>query len=335
MEIGMTGSTSKVSIIVPNWNGLQWLENCLNSLKIQDYGDSEIIVVDDASIDGSTDYLEREFPEIKTIKRRKRGGFAKAVNEGIAVASGEYIVLLNNDTVASSSFIENLVRIMDTSPPEVGCLAGSMRTMSAPLLIDDAGDILTWYGQALKRGHGKPVTDYMKQQDVLSACAGAALYRRGFLDSTGGFDERFVNYLEDVDLGLRGRLSGYRCIYVPDAEVLHKGHGSALPSGDYIRFVTRNRLMLFGKNIPFSLLIRHLHHILVGQVALFFHYRHPFASLTGYASFLPEIPHVLKERRRILAGRAMKDDEIEELLIDSAEGISLPRWLSGSNGGKY
>lgn len=334
MVIGMTGSTSKVSIIVPNWNGLQWLDKCLSSLKTQDYGDSEIILVDDASTDGSTDYVEKNFPEVTIIKRRKRGGFVKAVNDGIAVASGEYIVLLNNDTAASSSFVRTLAGAMDTSPPDVGCLAGSMRKMSAPLLVDDAGDMLTWYGQALKTGHGNPTGDYTKQRDILSACAGAALYRRSFLDITGGFDERFVSYLEDVDLGLRGRLFGYRCIFVPDAEVLHKGHGSALPSGDYVRLITRNRLILFGKNIPFSLLMRHLDHLLVGQLTVFFQYRHPLASLIGYTSFLPEIPHVIRERHRILGRKTLKDEEIDKLLINSLEGICLPKWLSARYGGK-
>lgn len=330
----MTSSNSSVTVIVPNWNGLRWLEGCLDSLKNQDYRNLEIILVDDASTDGSTEYVEKQHPDIKILKRTKRGGFASAVNDGIAIASGEYIVLLNNDTTASSSFVTNLVRTIDKMPHEVGSLACCMRKMDNPVLIDDAGDILTWYGQALKRGHGKPAVEYMNQSDILSACAGAALYRRSYLNSTRGFDERFVSYLEDMDLGLRGRLSGYRCIYVPDAEVLHKGHGSALPSGDYVRFITRNRLMLFGKNIPFSLLIRHLHHLFIGQLIVFFQYRHPLASLIGYVSFLPEIPHVIMERRRILGGRTLKDAEIDILLINSPEGIYLPKLLSARYGGK-
>jgi GT2 family glycosyltransferase len=145
----------------------------------------------------------------------------------------------------------------------------------------------------------QPVAEFKENGEILSVCAGAALYRRAFLNDVGGFDEKFVSYLEDLDLGLRGRLLGYRYKFVANADVLHKGHGSSLPTGDYIRFVTRNRLMLIGKNIPSSLLVRHLHHLLIGQLDLFIQYRRPFDSVIGYLSFLGQIP-VLHERRRIL-----------------------------------
>jgi GT2 family glycosyltransferase len=325
----MSCSTSTVTVIVPNWNGLHWLKNCLDSLKNQDYGNFEIILVDDASTDGSPEYVEKHYPDIKILKRTRRGGFARAVNDGIAMASGEYVILLNNDTVASCTLIKNLVDAIDAMPPEIGSLACSMRTMDDPALMDDAGDILTWYGQALKRGHGKPAAEYRCKEDILSACAGAALYRHNYLQNIGGFDERFVSYLEDLDLGLRGRLSGYRCIFIPDAEILHKGHGSSIPSRDYVRLITRNRLLMFAKNIPFPLLVRHLPALLIGQLAFFIQYRHPGDSIVGYLSFLWGIPYAIRERRRILNGRILRDEEIDRLLINSPEGISLPEWLSG------
>ncbi len=188
-------------------------------------------------------------------------------------------------------------------PPEVGSLASCMWSMDDPSLLDDTGDIFTWYGHALKRGHGKPITESKGDNEILSACAGAALYRRAFLNDVGGFDEKFVSYLEDLDLGLRGRLLGYKCMFVASANVLHKGHGSNLPLRDYIRLVTRNRLMLIGKNIPFSLIVKHFHNLLIGQMVLFIQYRHPFDSVIGYLYFLRQIPHVLHERRRILAAK--------------------------------
>lgn len=321
----------KVSVIIPNWNGGNWLDGCLNALKSQDFKDFEILVVDDASTDRSSDNLEERFPGVRVIRLTKHNGFAKAANAGIIATSGDYVVLLNNDTLPSISFIGNLVLAMDMMPPVVGSLASCMLSMDNPMLLDDSGDIFTWYGHALKRGHGMAVAEFKGyhegNNEILSACAGAALYRRVFLDNVGAFDEKFVSYLEDLDLGLRGWLLGYRCMFVASADVLHKGHGSNLPSGDYIRFMTRNRLMLIGKNIPFSLLVRHFHHLLIGQIALFIQYRHPFDSVVGYLSFLRQIPHVLRERRRILSARRLSDQEIDRLLDPTPEGVCLPGWI--------
>ncbi len=323
----MPSSSVKVSVIIPNWNGGKWLGGCLSALKSQDYRDFEVLVVDDASTDGSMDHLEERFPGVRLLQLTEHHGFARAVNAGIRATSGEYVLLLNNDTLPSISFIRNLVLAMDMMPPDVGCLASCMRSMDNPMLLDDTGDIFTWYGHAMKRGHGRPVAEFKENGEILSACAGAALYRRAFLSDVGGFDEKFVSYLEDLDLGLRGRLLGYRCMFVANADVLHKGHGSSLPTGDYIRFVTRNRLMLIGKNIPFSLLVRHLHHLLLGQLDLFIQYRRPFDSVIGYLLFLRQIPHVMHERRRILARKALSDQEIERLLDPSPEGMCLPGWM--------
>jgi GT2 family glycosyltransferase len=323
----MPSSSVKVSVIIPNWNGGNWLDGCLNALKSQDYRDFEILVVDDASTDGSSDHLEERFSRVRVLRLTEHHGFARAVNAGIMATSGDYIVLLNNDTLPSISFIRNLVLAMDTMPPDVGSLASCMRSMDSPMLLDDTGDIFTWYGHALKRGHGRPVVEFKEDSEILSACAGAALYRRVFFNEVGGFDEKFVSYLEDLDLGLRGRLLGYRCMFIASADVLHKGHGSNLPTGNYIRFVTRNRLMLIGKNIPFSLLVRHIHHLLIGQLTLFIQYRRPMDSVIGYLSFLRQIPHVLHERQRILAARVLSDQEIDRLLDLSPEGVCLPRCI--------
>ncbi|MCX6677060.1 MAG: glycosyltransferase family 2 protein [Methanothrix sp.] len=330
----MPGLSVNVSVIIPNWNGGRWLDGCLNALESQDFRDFEVLVVDDASTDGSMDHLEERFPSVRALRLTEHHGFAGAVNAGVFATCGDYVVLLNNDTLPSTSFIKNLICAMDMMPPDIGSLASCMRSMDNPMLLDDTGDIFTWYGHALKRGHGRPVVEFMEDSEILCACAGAALYRRAFLNDVGGFDKEFVSYLEDLDLGLRGRLLGYRCLFVASAKVLHKGHGSNLPTGEYIRFVTRNRLMLIGKNLPFSLLVRHFHQLLIGQLDLFIQYRHPLDSFIGYLSFLRRIPHVLRERRRILARKALSDQEIDRLLDPTPVGVCLPGWILEWMGGR-
>jgi GT2 family glycosyltransferase len=180
--------------------------------------------------------------------------------------------------------------------------------------IDDAGDELSWYGVALKRGHNRLAAEYQESSEIFSPCAAACLYRRDFLLAVGGFDARFFAYLEDVDLGFRGRLLGYRYLYLPKAKVLHKGHGAEMPHSSYVAMVTRNRLLLFAKNVPARLLLRHAVRILYGQIYFLLAYARPWASIKGYLSFMAELPRAMTDRRRILKTTRMKPEDIDLLL---------------------
>jgi GT2 family glycosyltransferase len=182
---------------------------------------------------------------------------------------------------------------------KVGCLASKMLDLSNPDLIENAGDVLSWHGAATKRGRGQPAKDFTNLEEIFSPCAGASLYRKSFLDELEGFDEHFFAYLEDVDLGLRGRLQGYKYLFVPSAEVLHQSHGSQISHNRYVRLITKNRLLLFLKNIPSILLLRHLHTLLYGQFYFLVAYRKPFSSLIGYLSCIALIPYIFRERKRL------------------------------------
>jgi GT2 family glycosyltransferase len=203
---------------------------------------------------------------------------------------------------------------MDQSPAETGSLASKMLNFSNPNFIENAGDIFSWYGSATKRGHGQPAEEFTLLDEILSPCAGAAIYRRSFLEELGGFDEYFFAYLEDVDLGLRGRLSGYKCLFVPSAKVLHQGHGSSMTRTRYIQLITRNRLLIFIKNAPWPLLLKHFIKLLYGQWYFFIVYRKPLSSIVGYLSCIPMIPHALKERRNIKNKSKLSVKEIDNLL---------------------
>ena len=237
MLCGMSRSVS-ASVVIPNLNGARWLEGCLEGLAKQRHSGFEIIVVDNGSTDDSRDVVRRRCPDATLVALSDNHGFAAAANAGIVAARGRYIALLNNDTVPEPAWLGQLVEALDTNPPDVGAVASKMLSMDDPLIVDDAGDSLSWSGASCKLGHGEPASSYVRSTEVFSVCAGAALYRRTFLDELGGFDERFFAYLEDLDLGVRGRLAGYRYLFVPDAEVLHKGQGTGLPRPAYVRLVT-------------------------------------------------------------------------------------------------
>ncbi|MEA3467342.1 MAG: glycosyltransferase family 2 protein [Thermodesulfobacteriota bacterium] len=290
-----------VTVVIPVWNSGAWIPDCLKGLAQQTFQDFSIVLVDNGSTDGSVDRLRAQCPaNLNVISFPVNQGFAVAVNKGIRSATAKYVVLLNVDTIAEPQWLTELVRVMEQCPEDVGALASGMVRMDNPDLVDDAGDILSWYGSASKRGHGKPVQEYQQQDEVFSVCAGAALFRKDFFDQVGLFDERFVSYLEDIDLCLRGKIAGYKYIYVPTARVLHEGHSAGVVGSYYAYLMTRNRLMTLLKNIPCRLLFRNLHQILYGQVYFFLVYRKPFASLRGYFSLLCQLPHILRSRSDIL-----------------------------------
>lgn len=304
----------KVSVVIPNWNTQRWLAGCLEGLRAQSYRDFEIILVDNGSADTSLAFVEQGYPEVKIIALPENRGFAPAVNIGIRHGCSEYVALLNVDTVPQPDWLANLVQTMERSPSDVGGLASKMLSLNDPCLMDDAGDLLSWYGSARKRGTGQPAQDYLEVEEVFSVCAGAALYRRSFFEEVGEFDESFTSYLEDIDLGLRGRLLGYRYLYVPTAEIWHQSHGASLARSRYVYLTTRNRLALLLKNIPAALLLKKAPMLLFGQFYFFLVYKKPLHSLAGTFSFLLNLPRILAQRRKIQKSKRISNKILESLL---------------------
>lgn len=242
---------SRVSVIVPNWNGKEYLEKCLLSLKGQTFEDLEVIVIDNGSTDGSIPFLRRIFPEIRVRAFRHNTGFCHAVNTGIRMSRSPYVILLNNDTQADPAMVEELVHAMDHHPDAIACQAKMLR-MSDPQIIDDAGDLYCALGWAFARGRGRSAAEYSRECRIFSACAGAAIYRRELLLQIGLFDERHFAYLEDLDVCWRARLAGYKTYYAPAAQVLHAG--SAATGAKYnafkVFYSARNSVWVLRKNMP-------------------------------------------------------------------------------------
>ena len=313
----------KVTVVIPNWNGMQWLSGCLGSLYKQDLSDFKIVVIDNGSTDCSVQFVRSHYPGTEIVELPRNVGFAKAVNIGIEKSTTPYIALLNNDTIVYSDWLSTLLDKIENLPQDVGGISPKMLNMDDSSIVDDAGDELSWYGNATKRGHGEPASAYCDEVEVFSPSGGASLYRRDFLVKTGGFDPDFFAYLEDVDLGLRGRLLGCRYLYLPTAKVLHKSHGSGIQFSDYVKLVTRNRLLLFAKNIPSSLLFKHALKLLYGQLYFFIIYRHPLASLKGYWSFIINLPETMKKRRKQMKNVKIDQAEISSIIHTRAPDPAL------------
>ena len=299
-----------VSIVVLNYNGKQFLDDCLTSIAAQSYRDFEVIVVDNASTDGSVEHLDANYPWVRVVRNKKNLGFAGGTNAGIRQANGEFIVTLNNDTRADSRFLACLVEPM-RAHADVGMCASKM--LLADGRINSAGICISRSGAAWDRGMFEPdLGQYDAREEVFGACAGAALYRKEMLDEIGLFDEDFFLYMEDVDLAFRARLAGWNCIYVPEAKVFHHHGGTAGVGSDLsVYYGNRNVIWYAIKDFPTRLLITSLPFIIARNLALI-----PYYALRGQGRVilkskvdaLKGVTTMLRKRRDVV--RRTNDSEI-------------------------
>jgi GT2 family glycosyltransferase len=287
----------RTAIVVPNWNGRRWLPGLLASLDAQTTAPDEVVVVDNGSEDGSVEWL-RFRGGVRVVELGRNTGFAFAVNRGIEAVDADAVALVNTDVELAPEWLERAVARL-ASDPGLGAVATKMVLLDDPATIDDAGDTLRRDGVAEQRGHRRPDGPrFSEAGEVFAACAGAAVYRREAVLGVGGFDERLFAYLEDVDLGLRLRLAGWRCAYEP-VVAKHARHGSdsaAAPSIDAL--VARNTLLLVAKAFP----ARWLPLVAYRQAAWAWHAareRRLREHLGGLLAALPRLPVMLRERRAL------------------------------------
>ena len=241
------------------------MEVCMESLYKQTWKDFEVIVVDNASKDGSVAYIKEHYPDIRLIEMDTNTGFSAAVNAGIKAAKAPYVFLLNNDTECEPNCVKELYHTIRKSKKNFS-VSSQMIQYHNRECIDSAGDVYTVLGWAFNRGNGKQTSLYSKEERVFTACAGAALYQKAVFDEIGYFDENFFAYREDIDIGYRARIHGYENIYCPTAKVYHIGSGtSGSKHNEFkVKLGVRNNIYLNYKNMPVPFLILNLPFLLIG-----------------------------------------------------------------------
>lgn len=254
----------KVTVIIPNYNGLAFMEPCFATLKSQTYKEFTVLVVDNGSTDGSVEWLRQQ--GINSIFLKENIGFSGAVNLGIRKADTPYVILLNNDIKADKDYVGEMVKAMDLSP-KIFSISSKMIQMYHPELMDDAGDMYSVMGWAYQRGVGHPSSGYNRPFRIFSACAGAAIYRREVFDQIGYFDEMHFAYLEDLDVGYRAKIAGYHNFYCPKAVVYHVGSGTSGSKYNSfkVRLAARNNIYVNYKNMPFLQLLLNAFPICLGM----------------------------------------------------------------------
>lgn len=295
----------QVDIIIPNWNGQEWLGSCLDSLVNQTFKAFRIIIVDNGSTDGSVEFVHTNYPQVQVIALEKNTGFTGGINTGIRAGTAPYVCWFNNDAEASPTFLEHLLTALKTREAEgFGMAAAKVFFKSSPSIINSAGSFVGPDGIGRDRGFQQPDGPVFNEMTEIFGPAGvAALYCRTLFEKVGLLDEDFFLYSEEVDLNYRAQLSGYRCLYVPEAKVWHRGSATAQNISRRAAYLAnRNSLLVIIKNLPGVLLLRQLPWILLGQLyqlALFARQGNFIPALQGKIAFIPLL-HATSAKRKVI-----------------------------------
>lgn len=260
----------EVSVVIPNFNGIAFLDSVLASLEGQTLNNFEVILVDNGSTDGSCSFVTANYPWVHLIELSENFGFCGAVNAGIRAAKASYVLLLNNDTEVKEDFVEEMLAAIRRHKNAFSCGARMVQYHDRDKL-DDVGNYYCALGWSFARGRGKDIHAYETEDRIFSACAGAAIYRKKILEKIGYFDEEHFAYLEDTDIGYRARIYGYENWYAPKAIVYHVGSGTSGSRYNQFktRYSSRNNIYLIYKNMPLLQIILNLPFLVAGFLVKF------------------------------------------------------------------
>ena len=260
----------EVSVVIPNFNGIAFLDSVLASLEGQTLNNFEVILVDNGSTDGSCSFVTANYPWVHLIELSENFGFCGAVNAGIRAAKAPYVLLLNNDTEVKEDFVEEMLAAIRRHKNAFSCGARMVQYHDRDKL-DDVGNYYCALGWSFARGRGKDIHAYETEDRIFSACAGAEIYRKKILEKIGYFDEEHFAYLEDTDIGYRARIYGYENWYAPKAIVYHVGSGTSGSRYNQFktRYSSRNNIYLIYKNMPLLQIILNLPFLVAGFLVKF------------------------------------------------------------------
>ncbi len=340
----MSPTKPHVSVIIVNWNGKRFLKPCLDSLFHQRYKSYNVYLVDNASTDGSVEFVRKKYAskvrsgKLKLVRNDKNYGFAEGNNIGIRQAlvnpKAKYIATLNADTIVEKDWLEKLVTVAERDE-KIGMCQGKILLMDKKR-IDSTGLLFyrssTWWDRGENE---KDVHQYDSKGQIFGVCTAAAIYKREMLEDIATnsefFDRDFFGYCEDIDLSVRGRLRGWRAVYEPSAVVYHHRGGTTGPQTRFLIYHTgRNNVLLIFKVLPMSFIIKNLPLVLLsqmGEVAVHFHRKHSQIIMKAKMDAMGMLGRMLLKRRKFL-GKGTKldlNDAVERALLPPISAV--PSWL--------
>jgi GT2 family glycosyltransferase len=311
-----------LSIIIPHYNAKAFLGPCLEALERQSYSCLEVILVDNGSSDGSVELTRHSYPKVKIVELGQNLGLTGAINRGVAQASGEIVVALNNDTEVAPGWAQALVDALQAYP-DAGIVASKMLLFNQRDKLHSAGDGFGTDGIPINRGVWQQDTgQYDSDCYIFGGCGGAVAYRRDMLVDIGLFDEELFMYLEDVDLNWRAQLAGYRAVFAPRAVVYH--HLSASGGGMVASYYTgRNTIFVLAKDLPGAIFRRYWRRIIGAQMRIAVEALRAWrgeaarARLRGQLAGVWGLPKWLAKRHLVQQKKRVSDAYLESLLTSS------------------
>jgi len=301
------------SIIILNYNGELFLKNCIDSITQNTSQKHEIIIVDNNSPDKSGELFVEKYPNCKFILNKKNVGVPEGLNIGIENSNGEFLVFLNNDLTVNDGWLTAFFAAHSKFGD--GLYQPKSLKMKDPKQIDGVGNMINLFGFGFSRGKGEPDTGkYDKNIEEITYASGTCMFLpKKIIDEIGRFDKTLFAYHEEVDLGWRARLFGYRSYYVPQSLIYHFGSAHWGWSKTKFYLLERNRWIVLLKNYSGKTIVKLLPSLFLIEIVLlgFFIKKGLFKEkIHSYASILMSLNHIIKNRRIIQTKRKIKDEDL-------------------------
>ncbi len=317
---------SGIVVVIVNYNGGEYVLDCLSALLNQSISPDRVIVVDNNSSDRSNTKISEQFPQIDLIQLEQNTGFAGGNNRAFdAIEDGSWVALLNPDTIPAEDWLERLANAA-TENPNCSVFASQLISAADNKIIDGTGDIYHVCGLSWRRHHGMP-TDHKPVilDPVFSPCGAAAMYRLDGIRQVGGFDEDYFCYNEDVDMVFRMRLLGHQCLYVENSLVAHVGSGVTGIDSDFsIYHGHRNLIWTYVKNMPGWYVLLYLpQHIMLNIISLLYYTAKGRGGVIWKSKWhaLKGLGQVLSKRKQIQKNRTVSADVVTDVMT---KGFTRP-----------
>ena len=337
----MAEGTPTVSIIIPHWNGIETLSECLDSLKLSTYRSFEIIVADNASTDGSQDWLKENHPDVILLEHDNNYGYAGGCNRGALVASGSFLLFLNNDTIQDAGWLEPLVDRIE-SDSSIAALQPKILNYYVRDLFDYAGGSgghMDLFCFPFTRGRlfmdqEKDTGQYDQAEPCFWASGTAIMVRREMFEKAGGFDEIFFAHMEEIDLCWRLQAMGHKIWVEPQSVIYHK-NAVSMPMYSHRKYYLNHRnslvMLLTNYSIPVTFyvgLIRFmLEFVALGYAAVKLDINHITGILRALGWILIHPHTILSKRIRFRKHRQLRDGVIMNSMVHGS--IVLAYYLLG------
>ena len=308
----MKTQSDLTSIIILNYNGKNFLEPCIESIVRETHTPYEIIVVDNNSPDKSGIFFSEKYPEIKFILNERNVGVPGGLNIGIKNASGEFVVLLNNDLVVMPNWLDNFFKAYEKTGNAL--YQPKSLKFKDPTVIDGTGCMINIFGFGFARDKGVKDDGQYNTQEEISYASGTCMFcSRKIFDEIGLFDPNFFAYHEELDLGWRARIFGFKSYYVPETVIHHHGSAHWKWSPEVFYLLERNRWLVLLKNYSTKTLFRLLPSLIIIELAMLAFFTSKgilLKKLQSYGSILKHGSHIRKEHTMIDQKRKFTDNEI-------------------------